>query len=79
METEAPKPKELPVRVNTHGQKKKISYMAIAFLSIVQMQPAPPEPHPEAPRKIKIPRILKEALQSPEAPHWRQALTVEMT
>ena len=43
------------------------------------MQLASPEPHPEALRKIKIPQILKEALQSPEVSHWHQALMIEMT
>ena len=43
------------------------------------MQLAPLEPYPETVYKIKIPQMLKEALQSIEAPHWRQALTVKMT
>ena len=78
METEAPNPEELYAGVNTCG-RKKVSHMAIAFLSYMHMQPAPLEPHPEASRKIKIPQMIKEALQSPEAPHWRQALTVKIT
>ena len=66
METEATKP-------------KKVSYTAVALSSYAHIQPTPPEPYPKAPHKIKIPRILKEAPQSPEAPRWRQTLTVEMT
>jgi len=58
------------------ARPKKVSYTAVACSSYAHMQPTPPESHPEAPRKIKIPRMLKE---SPEAPHWRQAMTVEMT
>jgi hypothetical protein len=58
---------------------KKVSYTAVALSSYAHIQPTPPEPHPKAPYKIKIPRILKEPLQSPEAPHWRQSRTVEMT
>jgi len=61
------------------AQPKKVSYMAVACSSYAHIQPTPPEPHPRAPYKIKIPRISKEALQSPEAPHRRQTLTVEMT
>ena len=53
---------------------KKVSYTAVAFSSYVYIQPTPPEPHPKAPYKIKIPRMLKEPLRSPEAPHWRQTL-----
>jgi len=41
METEAAKVEELPIRVNTRGRKKKVSYMAIAFSSYIQIQPAP--------------------------------------
>jgi hypothetical protein len=67
VETEAAEPKE------------KISYTAVACSSYAHIQPAPPEPHPKAPYKIKIPRMLKEAPQSPEASHGRQILTVEMT
>jgi hypothetical protein len=67
VETEAAEPKE------------KISYTAVACSSYAHIQPAPPEPHPKAPYKIKIPRTLKEAPQSPEASHGRQILTVEMT
>ena len=66
METEAAEP-------------KKVSYMAVACLSYAHIQPTPLEPHLKALYKIKIPRILKEPLQSPEAPHWRQTLTVKMT
>ena len=61
------------------AELKKVSYAAVACSSYAHIQPTPPEPHPKAPYKIKIPRIPKEALQSPEAPHWRQTLTVEMT
>ena len=53
---------------------KKVSYTAVAFSSYAHIQPTPPESHPKAPYKIKIPRILKGPLQSPEAPHWRQTL-----
>ena len=59
--------------------KEKVSYMAVACSSYAYIQPTPPEPYPKAPYKIKIPRILKEALQSPEAPYGRQTLTVEIT
>ena len=48
---------------------KKVSYTAVAFSSYAHIQPTPPEPHLKAPYKIKIPRILKGPLQSPEAPH----------
>jgi hypothetical protein len=68
VEAETTKPKELPAGVNTHSQKK-VSYIAIAFSSYMHMQPAPPKPHLEALYKIKIPQTMKEALQSPEAPH----------
>ena len=50
---------------------KKVSYTAVAFSSYAYIQPTPPEPHPKAPYKIKIPRMLKEALQSPEVAYWR--------
>ena len=53
---------------------KKVPYTAAACSSYVYIQPTPPEPHPKAPYKIKIPRTLKEPLRSPEAPHWRQTL-----
>jgi hypothetical protein len=59
------------------AEPKKVSYTAVACSSYAHIQPTPPEPHPKAPYKIKIPRGLKEPLQSPEAPHWRQ--TVETT
>ena len=58
---------------------KKVSYTAVAFSSYAYIQPTPPEPHPKAPYKIKIPRMLKEPLRLLEAPRWRQTLTVEMT
>jgi len=61
------------------AQPKKVSYTAVACSSYAHIQPTPPEPHPRAPYKIKIPRMSKEALQSPEAPHRRQTLTVETT
>lgn len=61
------------------ARPKKVSYTAVAFSSYAHIQPTPPEPHPKAPYKIKIPRTLKEAPQSPEAPRWRKTLTVEMT
>jgi hypothetical protein len=63
--------------VETEAARPKVSYTAVAFSSYAHIQPTPPEPHPKAPYKIKIPRRLKEPLQSPEAPHWRQ--TVETT
>jgi hypothetical protein len=53
---------------------KKVSYTAVTCSSYSHIQPTPPEPHPKAPYKIKIPRRLKEPLQSPEAPRWRQTL-----
>ena len=53
---------------------KKVSYTAVAFSSYAHIQPTPPESHPKAPYKIKIPRMLKEPLRLPEAPHWRQTL-----
>jgi hypothetical protein len=58
---------------------KKVSYTAVAFSSYAYIQPTPPEPYLKAPYKIKIPRILKEPLQSPEAPYWRQTWTVKMS
>ena len=61
------------------AEPKKVSYTAVACSSYAHIQPTPPEPHPKAPYKIKIPRMSKEALQSPETPHWRQTLTVETT
>ena len=42
--------------------KEKVSYTAIACLSYIYIQLAPPEPYLKALYKIKIPRILKEAL-----------------
>ena len=65
--------------METETAEPKVSYTAVACSSHAHIQPTPPEPHPKAPYKIKIPRMLKEALQSPEAPHWRQTLTVERT
>ena len=65
--------------IETEAARPKVSYTAVTCSSYAPMQPTPPEPHPKAPYKIKIPQILKEALQSPEAPHWRQTLTVNMT
>jgi hypothetical protein len=65
--------------VETEAVGPKVSYTAVACSSYAHIQPTPPEPHPKAPYKIKIPRRLKEPLQSPEAPHWRQTLTVETT
>ena len=53
---------------------KKVSYTAVAFSSYAYIQSTPPEPHLKATYKIKIPRILKEPLQSPDAPYWRQTL-----
>jgi len=61
------------------AELKKVSYMAVACSSYAYIQPTPPEPYSKAPYKIKIPRRLKEPLQSPEAPHWRQTLTVKTT
>ena len=58
---------------------KKVSYTVVIFSSYVHIQPTPPESYLKAPYKIKIPRILKEPLQSPEAPYWRQTRSVEMT
>ena len=47
-------------------EPKKVSYTAVACSSYAHIQPTPLEPHPEfypkAPHKIKIPRMLKEAL-----------------
>jgi len=68
-------------------EPKKVSYTAVACSSYAHIQSTPPgphlephpEPHPKSPHKIKIPRMSKEALQSPEAPCWRQTLTVETT
>ena len=37
VETEAAKPEELPIRVTTRSQKKKVSHIAIAFSSCVQI------------------------------------------
>ena len=53
---------------------KKVSYTAVAFSSYAHIQPTPPEPYLKALYKIKIPRRLKEPLQSLDAPHWRQTL-----
>ena len=53
---------------------KEVSYTAVAFSSYAYIQLTPPESYLKAPYKIKIPRILKEPLQSPDAPHWRQTL-----
>jgi hypothetical protein len=61
------------------AEPKKVSYAAVACSSYTHIQQTPPETYPKAPYKIKIPRVLKEPPQSPEAPHWRQTLTVEMT
>jgi hypothetical protein len=60
--------------VETEAARPKVSYTAVAFSSYAHIQPTPPESHPKAPYKIKIPRRLKEPLQSPDAPHWRQTL-----
>ena len=65
--------------VETEPAGPKVSYTAVAFSSYAHIQPTPPESHPKAPYKIKTPRTLKEPLRSPETPHWRQTLTVEMT
>ena len=65
--------------VETEAAWTKVSYTAVACSSYAHIQPTPPEPHLKAPYKIKIPRMLKEPLRSPEAPCWRQTLTVEMT
>lgn len=65
--------------VETEATEPKVSYTAVACSSYAHIQPTPPEPYPKAPYKIKIPRTLKEAPQSREAPHWRKTLTVEMT
>ena len=78
METEAPNLEELYAGVNTYSQKK-ISYIAITFLSYMYIQPAPLEPYLEVLCKIKIPQMMKEALQLLKAPYWRQALMVKMT
>ena len=61
------------------AEPKKVSYTAVACSSYAHIQLTPPEPHLKAPYKIKIPQILREALQSPEAPHRRQTLTVKIT
>src|SRR6266571_2654268 len=53
--------------------------MFVVSWSCAELPHEAPEPHAEALRKTKILRTLKDALQSPEAPHWRQARTVEMT
>ena len=51
------------------AKKKKLSYMAIAFLSYIYMQLAPLKPYLEALRKIKVLQIMKEALQLLKAPY----------
>jgi hypothetical protein len=61
------------------AEPKKVSYTAVACSSYAYIQPTPPELHPKAPYKIKIPQMLKEALQSSEAPYRRQILTIKMT
>jgi hypothetical protein len=55
--------------METEAAGLKVSYTAVTFSSYTYIQPTPPEPHPKAPYKIKIPQILKEPLQLPKAPY----------